>query len=106
MGRLGGLLVANMAPTRPPKLSKNPLKICIQIGQFFDIPWEGYILRYWWIFDANMELKWLPNGVNFRYGLPNTDLVEFADTLKDFIDFLGLGGLSLEAKTITKSITK
>ena len=68
------------------------MNICINIGQFFDTPWEGYILRCWWIFGANMELKWLPNEVKFRYGLANIDFVEFGGSFKDFIDFLGLGG--------------
>ena len=49
----------------------------------FDIPWEGYILRCWWIFDAKMELKLLPNGVKFRYGSANTDFYELIVSLPD-----------------------
>ena len=45
LDRLGGLLVANMAQTRPPKWGQNPIKIKIKIGQIFDTPWKGYILR-------------------------------------------------------------
>ena len=45
-----------------------------------------------------MELKWLPNGVKFRYGLANTDFVEFGDSSKDFID--------LEAQAGPKSVPK
>ena len=71
-GPLGGEHGSNKAP----KLSKHPITICIKLGPIFDTPWEGYILRYCWIFDAKMELKWFPNGVKFRYGLANTDFYE------------------------------
>ena len=53
-GRLVGLLVAVMASTRPPKLSKNPINICIKfepivdtLGRviFFDI--AGFLMPKW-----------------------------------------------------------
>ena len=44
--------------------------MCIKIGPIFDTPWKGYILRSWWIFDAKIEPKWLPNFDKFRYQLP------------------------------------
>ena len=53
-----------------------------------------------------MELKWLPNGIKFRYGLANTDLVEFDDSIKDFIDLFGIGGLILDAKINKQSMKK
>ena len=70
LGRLGSLLVANMAQTRPPKWGQNPITICIKIWPIFDTSWKGYILRSWWIFDAKLEPNWLPNFDKFRYQLP------------------------------------
>ena len=87
-----------MAPTRLPKSSQNPIKTCIKIGQIFDTPWEGYILRCRWIFGANIELTWLPNGIKFRYELANIDFVEFDNCLEDWLDFLGFGEWILGSK--------
>ena len=70
LDRLGGLLVANMAQTRPPKRGQNPIKNDIKIGPIFDTPWKGYILRSWWIWDTKMGTNGLPTFVKFRYQLP------------------------------------
>ena len=67
-----------MAPTRPPKLRQNPI---------FDTPWEGYILRCWWIFDANMEPKLLPNCAKFRYESQKVIFYLEQQSLMDFDDF-------------------
>ena len=40
LGRLGGVLVANMAPTWPPKRSPNRSKIEAKINQFLNASWD------------------------------------------------------------------
>ena len=50
------------------------------------------------IFEAKMELKWVPNGVTFRYGLANTDFYELIVSRPDFhYNWLHRGWI-LEAK--------
>ena len=67
LGRLGGLLVANMAQTRPPKLDQNPIKNYIKIGIIFDSLGRAIF------FDLGgfVMPKWSPNGLQI---LSNFDI--------------------------------
>ena len=71
--RLGGLLgglwprkVANMAPTWPPTRSQNQLKIDLKIDKLFNVPWNRFLERFWWIWDAKMKQSWSQNGIQNR----------------------------------------
>ena len=108
-GRLGvvfGLSLAILGASWPPRQSQKSKKNDIKIELLFDTPWENYILRYCWIFNAKMVPNLLPNNIKFRYGLANTDFIEFCDSFNDFIDFLGFEGWILEAQTDPKSVPK
>ena len=62
LGRLGGVLVANMAPTWLPKRSQNRIKIEAKIDQNFDASWDRIFEGFWWI----LEAKWRHVGLQNR----------------------------------------
>ena len=62
LGRLGGVLVANMAPTWLPKRSQNRVKIEAKIDQNFDASWDRIFEGFWWI----LEAKWRHVGLQNR----------------------------------------
>ena len=62
LGRLGGVLVANMAPTWLPKRSQNRVKIEANIDQNFDASWDRNFEGFWWI----LEAKWRHVGLQNR----------------------------------------
>ena len=62
LGRLGGVLVANMAPTWLPKRSQNRVKIEAKIDQNFDASWDRIFEGFWWI----LEAKWRHVGFQNR----------------------------------------
>ena len=46
LGRLGGVLVANMVPTWLPKWSQNREKIDPKINHFFDASWDRFLIGF------------------------------------------------------------
>ena len=63
LGRLGGVLVANMAPTCPPKRSPNRSKIEAKINQFLNASWDRIFGGFWWILEIKKEASWHPDGI-------------------------------------------
>ena len=64
--RLGGLLggleprkVANMGPTWHPNRSKNRLKICPKIDQFYDASWNGFFSVFKLFLVPKIETCWI-----------------------------------------------
>ena len=58
---------SNMAPTYPPKTSKNRLKTDVKKYQDFDSFGDRFLERFWWIFGAKIEPSWDNNGMENRY---------------------------------------
>ena len=58
LGRLGGVLVANMVPTWLPKRSQNRVKIEGKIDQNVDASWDRIFERFWSILGAQVEPSW------------------------------------------------
>ena len=69
LGRLGGVLVANMAPSWPPKRSPNGSNIEAKINHFLNASWDQIFEGCWWILEAKMGPSWHPNRIKNRYQL-------------------------------------
>ena len=50
-----------MAPSWPPKSSKNREKIDAKIDQKIDAFQDRFLKRFWWILGRKMEASWHPN---------------------------------------------
>ena len=75
----GGQHGSNLALKTELKSIKNGS----QNDQFLSVSWNRFMEGFWWILDAKMELKLLPNGVKIRYGSSNTDFYELIVSLPD-----------------------
>ena len=62
-GRLGGVLVGNMALTWLPKRSPNRSKIEAKVNQFLNASWDRIFEGFWWIFGWKMEPSCHQNGI-------------------------------------------
>ena len=97
---LGRHLVANMAPSWPPKRSPNRSKIEAKIDQFLNASWDPIFARFWWILRSKWRQLGLQNRTQIDVIFKRRCFEKTSFSHRENNDFKGSGGRSWEQKSI------